>query len=249
MIPDPRAVIFLLFVCRGAKKKIGFFYRGCCVTYLRLSERQGRGFTAQVEGLKQPHGPGQRLEGLLNPSPILPSPTVMMATVDGTNCYGAAVCFSFSLLISPQPRRLYHHHKPKRKGADSPVVRHFFVAPGNAVFSILCPFSCRRFSCVLVSRFCPFTYETVFFNGRSLVPPQPSPCSRVAAFLFLLCWLRGGGGRIQHQLGLNREQMGQFGVLLQALCPRVLLISTLFSHPPWGALPGSGASDITGGKQ
>lgn len=66
----------------------------------------------------------------------------------------------------------------------------------------------------------------------------------VAALLFLPCslqgcggwrWWRGwGGGRIQHLLGLNHEQMGQFGVLLQALCPRVLLISTFFFPPPRG---------------
>lgn len=89
------------------------------------------------------------------------------------------------------------------------------------------------------------------------VEMSPCPCCLclrvcVAAFLFLLCWLPGGveqeGGHIQHLPGLNHEQMGQFGVLLQALCPRVLLISTFFPTPP-EALPGSGASDITGGKQ
>lgn len=45
--------------------------------------------------------------------------------------------------------------------------------------------------------------------------------------------------------------MGQFSVQF-ALCHRVLLISTFFSHsppPPPEALPGSGAGDITNSKQ
>lgn len=61
-----------------------------------------------------------------------------------------------------------------------------------------------------------------------------SQSSRHSLFVSALLAAKGGGVRIQHQLGLNHEQMGQFGVLLQALCPRVLLISTFFSHPPGG---------------
>lgn len=173
-----------------------------------------------------------------------------MATVDGTNCYGAAVCFSFSLLISPQPRRLYHHHKPKRKGADSPVVRHFFVFPGNAVFSILCPFSRRLFSCVLVLRFCPFTYETgVFFlmvvTWSVLAPPPPSPVHalclrvRVAAFLFLLCWFaRGGGGSHPASTGVEPRANGSVWCAVTSSLSQSSADLHFFFPPPLGGPPG-----------
>lgn len=91
------------------------------------------------------------------------------------------------------------------------------------------------------SRLKSFCWCYLLINAGGLAPSLMSPCPcclclRVCAtaFLFLLCWLHGRGwwGRIQHLLGLNHEQMGQFGVLLQALCPRVLLISTFFFPPP-----------------
>lgn len=70
---------------------------------------------------------------------------------------------------------------------------------------------------------------------------------RVVHFVFAL--LATLGACVQHPLGLGRRPMGQFSVLL-ALCHRVLLISTFFSHPPLSeALPGSGAGDITNSKQ
>lgn len=80
--------------------------------------------------------------------------------------------------------------------------------------------------------------------------PFPRSLFHFCGMLCILFWLSLAMGGSMHltSMGMGHQPLGQFSVLL-ALCHRVLLISTFFSHPPSEALPGSGAGDITNSKQ
>lgn len=110
----------------------------------------------------------------------------------------------------------------------------------------------KTFWCLLLINQCRWSFSVFEAVEMSLCPC--CLCLRVciAAFLFLLCWLRGWGvWGVASSIywGWTTSKWVSLVCCYKLFVPEFCWSPLFFFPTPPEALPGSGASDITGGKQ